>query len=141
MKRLILCFVLSMVATAPAHGAWKLRSVYQKAPGLEVDRSVLFFNSGEVTKKYAPAEAPLGLVDSKLFSFSKRKFFLTSWPKGGQSVLFRVFDMSKEQPVPICEIVSYSETSKLKIKNGALYLLKSGDSQTAKPKWSLCGEL
>jgi hypothetical protein len=142
-KNILTVFIMLFTFTLSfsAQASWKIKSAYKKAPGLEVDRSVLYFTFGDVTKIYAPNEAPLGLISSDKYVTPKGEFYLTGWAKGAQSVLFRVFDMSKAEAKPICEITSYGETSKLKIKEGVLYLKKFDSLEQAKPTWKACAKI
>jgi len=124
-----------------AQASWQYRSAYKPVPGTDIERSVLYFTLGGVTKTYTPSKLPFGLVESTKYVTNRGEFYLTSWSKGAQSNLFRVFDMSEKVAEPICEITSFSEVSKLKFKNGVLYLLKTDSPNQVKPTWQVCAKI
>jgi len=138
-KNILIVLIMSFAFTAQA--SWKVRSAYKKVPGVDVDRSVLYFTSGDVTKTYAPNKPPFGLISTDKYVTSKGEFYLTGWAKGGQSVLFRVFDMSKKDASPICEVTSFGEISKLKLKKGVIYVEKTDELHQTKSSWQACAKL
>ena len=131
-------FFLASLISVNCYGLWKLRPVYKKAPGADVDRSVLYFSSAEKTKTYAPTKPPYGLVDHKRFEGPKDDLFITSWAKGSKTILIKVFDMSKDNPNPICEVTSFSEALDLKVENSQIFIKAVQDETDKELKWVKC---
>jgi len=136
---LLILFVLGFSFQVQA--SWKMRSVYKPVPDTEVQRSVLYFTSGEVTKSYAPVEPPFGMVSHKKYTTVHGEFFLTGWSQGARSTLFRVFDMSKDDAVLVCAITSFGESSSIRVDRGVLYIESIGESLDAEVEWAPCARV
>lgn len=103
------------------------------------NRSILKFNNKTSSVTYKPLAPPYGLVFKKRLVFSGKVLFLTGWAHGTHSVLFRVFYPEKNKGQPLCELISFSETAGLQLKDKVLKIeVTQEDSGASEPKWALC---
>jgi|GEM_PF-3139775 len=140
MKTTILVF-FALAFSFQAQASWKLRSVYKPVPLTEVQRSTLFFSSGDVTKAYFPVNPPFGMVSRKKYKTAYGEVFLTGWSQSARSTLFRVFDMSQAEELLVCSITSYSDSSSLKVDEGVFYIKALDDVAGAKMQWTPCAKV
>lgn len=134
-------YILLLIFSLNSEAAWKMRSAYKPVPGKEVDRSVLYFTSGNITKIYVPKTLPYGMVESEKMITADGEFFLTTWSNGNQTVHYRVFSMSSETVEPVCSFDSYSETTKLKIKENVLLIKIKESQRQLRSKWIECAKI
>lgn len=145
MIRFIYTFLLTMIcifssfayAKPSAAADWALSSKLEKIPGEDNHRHVLSLSKQSKTLTYTPSKAPYGLVLQEKISLENRTYFLTAWSHSGSSVLWRVFEPESSGSVPLCEVVSESEASKLRFQKSSLEIQVVPREQT-ELVWTAC---
>lgn len=142
MKFLMLTVLL--VFSLPSYGkrepsSWTTTSAYEKVPSSETNRSVLTFINGTSTSSYRPTEAPFGLVSTQRVVLNKQEYFVTTWPQGARTAVFRVFNPEVSGADTLCEKNSFSESAKLKIGRDQQLKIQVFD-ESGDESWSDCNQ-
>lgn len=127
-------------ATASSSPAWSLTSHLTQEEGGRITRHKLTFTSGSEQVIYVPAQPPFGVVSEERVRLNGKYYFLTGWAHGGATMMFRVFEPEGHQAQPLCQKVSLSEESQLRVKNSRLEILITVEGQQ-KPGWVECKNL
>ncbi len=105
----------------------------------------LTWAKGKRKMVYLPSELPFGMVKEVTQDIAGKKVWITMWPKNGQSVTYRIFDPDIRN-TPLCEVDSFSDETRLRIKKKALEIevlpkfSTPGSTKSAKVKkqWVTC---
>lgn len=113
----------------------------------QIQINVLTWKKGKRTQIYRPEKMPYGMTRQKLISIDGKSLWLTSWPNNGQSLVYRIFDPEIKN-TPLCEIISYSDKTELRLKDKNLELLVVEDmpelgqkNMSPKKTWAHCRKL
>ncbi len=132
-----LCFLLAISSQAE----WQVKKVPKKLS----DKTLwqLHFTQGKRRLVYTPQKGSERVLNIEEKTVSGRKYFITGWSYGGRSMQFRVFDPSIKN-TPLCEFVSFGESSDLKVNKNTLQALKVPDRlgvanpKSQKDSWVHC---
>ena len=105
---------------------------------------VLSFKDKKGTvKNYKIRKSPKGLAKKMTLIVENRELHFTYWPNGAQAQLLRVFEPSVSED-PICEEITFSANSSVRIVNGILEVEVYPDPRRHKKKivsqWKPCGK-
>lgn len=119
MKRIILCaLAVGFLQQVRAESDWTMISSEEDVPESKVPRDKLsFIPQGESQARYvySPETPPFGVVIEQKFSFQSETYFLTGWAHGAHTVLYRVFHPTKKGLEILCEEISESDESSLRL--------------------------
>ena len=135
----IILTLATVTMSSHAFGAWSLSSHYEKNPDSGINHSVVEFKTDSNTRKeYRPQQSPWGMVDNQRFVIGESTYFATAWAKGASSVLYRVFDMSKNRTEPVCEVISFAEKTKMRLSNSYIQIQILKDKNDERAVWKNC---
>lgn len=135
---LLLIFAFSLFSLFSFHALanWKIENEY--IPGAREGSLVsqLTFSNKEKKFTYSPKSRAFGFVESESKVLGNRNLILTIWAHGVRSVILRVFEPEKAN-TPICEVVSQSDKSDLRIVDNHLQLSIAQENMH-EHKWVEC---
>jgi len=139
MKFRFLGLVSIVLFSLPAFAEiWNATARLENLPDSKVKVSVIQFSLGDQSVTYRPAEVPFGNVDiEKVIFKGKPAMFITAWAHGAKTIMFRVFDPSQSGAHPICEIISFGESTEMRIRNKK-FQLKVYNDENDQPTWEDC---
>lgn len=144
--RIILIFILLAVCTHGYTDSSNWTAAIQKKQSDELTTTPILFQKGERKQIYTPKSKSLWALEIFESKAGNKTYFITFWSLGGRNLLLRVFDPEISN-TPLCEAISFGETSELRIHNGYLQLYVVPDSnpgmypEPQAPYWQNCRQL
>jgi hypothetical protein len=133
--------VLTFLIAISSQAEWQVKKVPKKLS----DKTLwqLHFTQGKRRIIYTPRKGSERVLNIEEKTINGRKYFVTGWSYGGRSMQFRVFDPSIKN-TPLCEFISFGESSELRLNKNTLQALKVPDRlgvdnpKSLKDSWVSC---
>ena len=116
---------------------WTMKSAYKEKQGVADLVSELTFSAGSQSITYMPDKPPYGVTFEKQMTLEGQEYFVTGWPQGASSMVFRVFLPAEKKEKVICQVTSRAESAELRIEKKRLHISVTADKR-GKPIWVNC---
>lgn len=146
----LFCFLFIFTSSAYAQ-LWAMSTRYETAKKSKDKQSVVQFNKGKLSVVYRPTAPPYGVVIEEKAVINNQNYFITGWAHGARSVMFKIFEPEAFAAKPLCEVISFSEETELRIVNNKLEIKVADDSPdtisdsdelpSESEKWVVCSDL
>ncbi len=139
MKIMFYFLVFSLLFASPVFAQnWNATARLENLTDSKVKISVIQFTEGSQSVTYKPTEVPFGNVDiEKVIFKNKSPLFITAWAHGAKTIMFRIFDPANFGSQTLCEIISFGETTELRIRDNKMQL-KIYNDENDQPTWEDC---
>ena len=109
-------------------------SPHEYAGGYEV-----IMKKDKQTLVYTPKELPYGVVEYGVKKIKEHTFVLTVWAHGARTLVYRVFAPELMAEKPICEVISFTGGTELRISRNQLQIRTIDEN--SKISWTDCFNL
>ncbi len=125
MKNLFQITLLSALtlSASVASAEWNATARIENFAESRVKVSVVQFAKKAQSVTYKPTEAPFGnvLIEKVVFK-NRAPLFITGWAHGSQTIMFRIFDPENKGALPLCEVISFGESTQLRQRKDKIQL-------------------
>lgn len=138
--RLFYLFLVNLFGMSVAYAQWTAKYTHQMVDGLPV--AIIQFKKNEQRLEYQPTQFPLTVVDVSVSHLDGQDYIISASAYGARSLLYRIFAPETHGNTPLCEEISFMESTTLRRKNGQLEIEVLSDFSIENPQtetmWVSC---